>query len=230
LRSLRDQALSAVEYQVRQHYNDIVSVVPRLILQVLSAFRNLIYLVIVPILSFFILKDGRRIRDGFLEMFLSGRQAAEDTLMDAHTLLLQYMRALLFLCMAVFVSFSIVLSLMRVPDAILLASIAFPLEFVPMVGPIVAAAIVISVSIIGGYHGVLWVVVFLGCYRIFQDYVLSPRLMSKGVALHPLLIIFGVFAGGEIGGVAGVFLSVPALALLRLLYHRMHKNRVTAEC
>ena len=68
-----------------------------------------------------------------------------------------------------------------------------------------------------GYPHVLWVVIFLGIYRMFQDYVLSPHLMSKGVELHPLLVIFGVFAGGEIGGVAGIFLSVPALALMRLL-------------
>ncbi len=48
-------------------------------------------------------------------------------------------------------------------------------------------------------------------------------LMSKGVELHPLLIIFGVLAGGEIGGVAGIFLSMPVLALIRLFYHRLRK-------
>ena len=68
-------------------------------------------------------------------------------------------------------------------------------------------------------------IVFLGLYRLFQDYVLSPNLMGRGVELHPLMIVFGVFAGGEIGGVAGVFLSVPTLALLRLLYHRLGKIR-----
>jgi predicted PurR-regulated permease PerM len=47
--------------------------------------------------------------------------------------------------------------------------------------------------------------------------------MSKGVALHPLMIIFGVLAGGEIGGVAGIFLSIPALALIRLMYHHLRK-------
>ncbi|MGD1072057.1 MAG: AI-2E family transporter [Bryobacteraceae bacterium] len=226
--SVRDRVVAAIEDQVRRHYNEIVSVAPRLTLQVLAASRNLIYIVIVPILSFFILKDGRRIQDAFLEMFLSGRQTAEDTLLDAHTMLLQYMRALLLQCMAVFISFSIVLSLMRVPDAILLASMAFLLEFVPMVGPMMSAFVIVAVSIMSGYHGVLWVIAFLGVYRLFQDYVLSPRLMSKGTALHPLLVMFGVFAGGEMAGVAGMFLSVPTLALLRLLYHRLRKSRVTA--
>jgi predicted PurR-regulated permease PerM len=135
------------------------------------------------------------------------------------------MRALLFLCLATLIAFSLVLSIMRVPYAMLLASIAFPLEFIPLVGPLAAAAIIIGVSLFSGAH-VIWVVIFLGVYRMFQDYVLSPHLMSKGVELHPLLVIFGVFAGGEIAGVKGVFLSVPILALLRLLYYRLRKGRV----
>ena len=215
----------AVGEQIVSHYAQIVGAIPSISLKVLSASTNLVYLVIIPILSFFILKDGREIRESFLQLLDHGRQTAEDTLADAHTLMLQYMRALLFLCLATLVAFSIVLSIMRVPYAILLASIAFPLEFIPLVGPLTAAAIIISVSLFSGAH-VVGVVIFLMIYRMFQDYVLSPHLMSKGVELHPLLVIFGVFAGGEIGGVEGVFLSVPVLALLRLLYYRLRKGRV----
>jgi predicted PurR-regulated permease PerM len=110
---------------------------------------------------------------------------------------------------------------MGVPDAILLSCVAFPLEFIPLVGPLMAAVVILSVTIVTGYPHLLWVAVFLGLYRLVQDYVTSPRLMSSGVELHPLLVIFGVFAGGEIGGVAGIFLSVPVLALLRVVYRRV---------
>jgi predicted PurR-regulated permease PerM len=223
VKSLENQVIAFLQGQLQQHYGDVAMVVPKVGLRVLSASRNLIYLVIIPILSFLILRDGRKIRDSFLEMLDSGRETAKDTLADVHHLLLLYMRALLFLCCATFVSFSIVLSAMGVPYPILLASIAFPLEFVPLVGPLTAAAIIIAVSVVGGYSHVLWVVIFLGVYRMFQDYVLSPHLMSRGVELHPMMVIFGVFAGGEIGGVAGVFLSVPILALIRLFYHRIKK-------
>lgn len=213
--------------QIFTHYSEIVGAIPSLTLRVLSAFSNAIYLIVIPILSFFILKDGRQIRDSFLELLDHGRQTAEDTLQDAHTLLLQYMRALLILCLATLVSFLIVLNLMRVPYAVLLASIAFPLEFIPLVGPLMAAAIIVAVSLFSGAP-VTAVVIFLAIYRMFQDYVLSPHLMSKGVELHPLLVIFGVFAGGEIAGVRGIFLSVPVLALIRLLYYRLRKTRVVS--
>jgi predicted PurR-regulated permease PerM len=213
--------------QIFSHYADIVSRLPSITFKVLAASTNLIYLIVIPILSFFILKDGRQIRDSFLEMLDHGRRTVEDTLTDAHTLLLQYMRALLFLCLATLVAFSIALSILKVPYATLLAAIAFPLEFIPLVGPLTAAAIILSVSAVSG-GPVLSVFIFLGCYRMFQDYVLSPHLMSKGVELHPLLVIFGVFAGEEIAGVQGVFLSVPVLALLRLLYFRLRKQHVVS--
>ncbi len=223
--SLRNMIADAV----RQHYSEIVSVVPQVSLRVLYASWNLIYIVIVPILSFFILRDGRRIRDTFLDRFDTGRAAAEDTLMDIHRLLLHYMRALLFLCCAAFIAYAVVLSAMRVPYALLLASVAFPLEFVPLVGPLSAAAIVIAVSAVSGFPHLVMLIVFLGLYRLFQDYVLSPNLMGQGVELHPLMIVFGVFAGGEIGGVAGVFLSVPTLALVRLLVHRWYRQGAKSD-
>jgi len=199
--------------------------VPRVALSVLSASRNLVYLVIIPILSFLLLRDGRKILDAFIDLLDSGQEAAKDTLADIHELLLLYMRSLLFLCCATFVSFSIVLSALGLPYALLLASIAFPLEFIPLVGPLTAAVIIIAVSVVSGYAHVWWVVIYLGLYRLFQDYVLSPHLMSRGVELHPLMIILGVLAGGEIGGIAGIFLSIPILALIRLLYHRARKMR-----
>lgn len=214
--------------QIVEHYDELLGMLPSLSLKVLSASRNLIYLIVIPILSFFILKDGRSIRDTFLEFLDTGRRAVQDTLMDAHTLMLQYMRALLFLCLATLVVFSIVLNVMGVPFATLLAAVAFPLEFIPLVGPLSAALLIIAVSAFNGYPHVIAVVIFLGIYRMFQDYVLSPHLMSRGVELHPLMVIFGVFAGGEIGGVPGIFLSVPVLALLRLLWHHLRRRRVAA--
>ncbi len=227
--SFKNTVFNAVQGQIRQHYDQMASFVPKVGLEVLSASRNLIFLVIVPILSFFILKDGRLIRDDLLGLIDSGprRDLVQDILADVHLLLLQYMRALFFLCLATFVVFSLIFTTLGVPYAILLASIAFPLEFIPLVGPLCAAAIIITVTAFSGYPHVAWIIAFLGGFRVFQDYVLSPRLMSSGVELHPLLVIFGVFAGGEIGGVAGTFLSVPVLALLRVLYFRIRKSHIS---
>jgi predicted PurR-regulated permease PerM len=231
LQSLKETALGAIQSYIYKHYNDMVSFLPSITLQVLKASTNLLYLVIIPIMSFFVLKDGRQLRDEFVDLLEPGqsREFAGEILQDIHTLLLQYMRALFSLCSITLLTFAAVLTLMGVPDSILLASVAFPLEFIPLVGPLVAAVTIISVTVLTGYPHLLWVVLFLALFRLVQDYVISPRLMSAGVELHPLLVILGVFAGGEIGGIEGTFLSVPIMALLRVVYRRIRLSRVPSR-
>jgi predicted PurR-regulated permease PerM len=214
--------IDTIQGHVREQFNDLVSAAPRFGLQLLAASANLIDLILIPVLSFFILKDGRHLRDSFVEMFSPGpsRTSAAYALADIHILLLAYMRALFFLCSTVLIVFSIVLSAMGVPFGWLLATVAFFCEFVPVIGPLTSAALIIAVSAFSGYPHVWWIVAFLGAFRVAQDYIVSPRLMSHSVELHPLFTIFGVFAGAEIGGVRGVFLSVPVLAVIRLVILR----------
>jgi predicted PurR-regulated permease PerM len=87
-------------------------------------------------------------------------------------------------------------------------------------------ALVVGGASTGHFVGLL---IFLVAFRMFQDYVVSPHLMGQGVELHPLLVLFGVFAGAEIAGVAGTFLSVPTLALVRVLYLRVYQARQQAQ-
>ncbi len=226
-----DRAVAYLQTQIREHAGEIAALLPRLGLRALSAAGDLLYVIIVPILSFFFLKDGRTMWNMLLDLVEEGapRAFAEDIARDVNVLLAQYMRALTVLSLFTLTFFSFYLSVTRVPYALLLAAIAGMLEFIPMVGPFSAAVVVLVVSAFSGYPHLLWILIFLGVYRLFQDYVLSPRLMSQGVELHPLLVMFGVFAGGELGGVAGTFLSVPVLALIRILYRRLEKTRHPAE-
>jgi predicted PurR-regulated permease PerM len=121
----------------------------------------------------------------------------------------------------------IFLGIAGVPYSVLLAAIAAPLEFIPVVGPLTASVIILLVASFSGYQHLLWIVIFLGAYRIFQDYVLAPYLMSEGVELHPLLVIFGVLAGEEIGGISGMIISVPLIATLRVIFVRLQMAKQT---
>jgi len=58
------------------------------------------------------------------------------------------------------------------------------------------------------------------------DYVISPRVMGGSVELHPLAALFGILAGGEIAGILGVYLSIPVMASVRIVWRRW---RVYAE-
>jgi predicted PurR-regulated permease PerM len=149
----------------------------------------------------------------------------EDIFGDVHILLGQFIRALALLGAATFCVYSAFFTIAGVAYGVLLAAIAGALEVIPWFGPLTAAAIVILVAAFTGYNHIVLLLIFLGAYRMFQDYILSPRLIGSQMALHPLLMIFYALAGGELGGIPGMFLSVPILAILRVIYVRIRKSR-----
>ena len=221
--TLKETILAAVQQQLAHHSRDLLALLPNAALGVISRAGSLIFIVLVPILSFFFLKDGQQIRSSVLGILAKGarRDTVERIAADLHVLLAQYMRALVLLGVVASLAYGLFFSMIGVPYGILLAAVAFPLEFIPMVGPLAGAVIVLLVAGLSGSHHLLGISAFLVAFRFFQDYVVSPQLLSTGMKLHPLLVIFGVLAGASIAGVAGSFLSVPVLATLRIVHRQL---------
>jgi predicted PurR-regulated permease PerM len=224
---VRVSLLTTLRSFLEQHSKDALPLIQRAGRELLELIGNLAFLILVPILSFFFLKDGAGMRESLVALVPEGphRRLLEEIFGDIHLLLAQFMRALMTLSAATFVFYSLFLAVAGAPYAVLLATIAGVLEFIPVVGPLSAAATILLVAGFSGYPHLLWIVVFLAVYRLFQDYVLQPYLMSSGVEVHPLLIIFGVLAGEQVGGVAGMVLSIPAIATLRVVFLRVRKRR-----
>ena len=193
----------------------------------LALVANMVYVVLVPVLAFLLIKEGPQMRDRFLAFTHRTRHAAmwRGIVGDFDTLLGGYMRALLLLSLATIVVYSVVFSFAGVPFSLLLAAVAGTLEFVPVLGPLVAAVLVAAVAFLTGYDHVLAILGFIVLYRVFQDYVLNPYLMSEGVTVDPIWVLFGLLAGEEIAGVTGVFLSVPVLAAVKILIQRIAAER-----
>ncbi|MGH9352737.1 MAG: AI-2E family transporter [Terriglobia bacterium] len=209
---------------------NIATLLPKAGLKVLSFAKDLIFFILVPVLAFFFLKEGRAMRQPVLSLLGSGHPARQELLeslaRDLDVLLGRYMRALVTLAAIAFCAYGLFLALMKVHYAILLAAVAGPLEFIPVVGPFVAFVIIMLAAALTAPHRLIWVFLFMVIFRLFEDYFISPRIMSKQVKLHPLLVILGVLAGGEIAGVAGAFLSVPVMATLRVVYRHLMRRQI----
>jgi predicted PurR-regulated permease PerM len=190
---------------------------------IVSVVSNLIFLLLIPVLAFLFIKDGPTLRDRFVRWLSAGRYAAMWTAIvdDLDLLVGHYIRALLILALATVVVYSLFFSVAGVPYGLLLGSIAGAMEFVPVIGPLAAAVISIAVAALSGYSHLLLLVGFIVLYRLFQDYVLNPYLMSDGVKISPLLVLFGILAGEELGGVVGIFLSVPIMAAAKIVMIRI---------
>ena len=194
--------------------------------QLITGARYILYVILVPILAFFFLKDGRVIRHDVIDSLDEDKQMVmQEILDDVNRLLGQYIRALVLLAVSSFIANGIFLASTDAPYAILLSVISALGEFLPVVGPASAAAITLIVAGLSGYTHLIGFIVFWILFRLFQDYVVNPYVMGKGVELNPVLVLFGVLAGEQIGGVAGMFFSVPVIATLRVIFVRLQRAR-----
>jgi len=157
VQTVQETLLSTLRKQLVAHSRELLSLLPNAALNVLSHAGSLVVIILVPILSFFILKDGRAIRSSMLGILTDGarRDMIQDIAGDVHLLLAQYMRALVVLAATAFVAYASFFSAIGVPYGILLAAIAFPLEFIPMVGPLASAVIILMVAVLSGFNHLL---------------------------------------------------------------------------
>ena len=102
--------------------------------------------------------------------------------------------------------------------ALLFGSWVAVAELIPYLGPWLGAIPPIIYALVTDPVSAIWVtLLFLGIHQI-EGHVVVPKVMGTALRLHPLLVIFGLLAGGQIYGLPGVFLALPTLAALRAIW------------
>ena len=227
LEPVRARIVQALQDELSSGGTDILPYVKTLGGHLISGAKYIVYIVLIPILAFFFLKDGRGIQQEIVNSLVDENQrpVVESILADIDLLLGEYIRALVLLSISSFIANVLFLAITGAPYAVLLAALSALGEFLPVVGPAGAGILVLLVSALAGYSHLVWFVFFWIAFRMFQDYVLSPYIMGRGVKLNPVLVLFGVLAGERIAGVVGMFFSVPVIATLRVLFVRLRRAR-----
>lgn len=186
------------------------------------------WLILIPILAFFLLKDAEGFRRSALLMLPRGRWRwrGDEFFQDINSTLAAYIRAQLTACLLIGVVCALGFTLLGLPGGLVMGFIAGALEFVPLVGPLTVAimAAILAMFHAGPFNAFL-VLLFLGVLRIVQDYAIYPRLIGQGIHLHPLAVIFAILAGEKLAGVAGIFLAIPVVAILTVSYRHWMEHR-----
>lgn len=186
------------------------------------------WLVLIPILSFFMLKDAENFRRSALQMLPRGRWRwrGDEFFQDVNSTLAAYTRAQLTACFFIGAVCAAGFAVIGLPSPLVLGLIAGLFEFVPLVGPLLIAVLATVVALLhSGYPAALAVLIFLGVLRIVQDYVIYPRLIGHGIHLHALAVIIAILCGEKLAGVAGIFLAIPVVALVTVTYRHWLEHR-----
>jgi predicted PurR-regulated permease PerM len=187
------------------------------------------WLVLVPILSFFMLKDADKFAKEVVSLMPTQRlqRRANRLLLDVSSTLAAYIRAQLTACVWVGVAATVGFIVIGVNYAVVLGIFAGVMEFIPMVGPLIAIVVAFLLALTSSFKTALLVLLFLICLRLVEDYVIYPRIVGHGIKMHPLVVVIAILCGAEVDGVVGIFLAIPVVGLLIVGYNHYLAYRRT---
>lgn len=187
----------------------------------LAYLQILTWPILVPVLSFFLLKDAAAFERNLIALLPNEplQKRAHWLLMDVSRTLAAYIRAQITACLVVGSVMMIGLTLIGAPYPVVLGAIGGLLEFIPLVGPLISAIVIFGLTLTISFKTALIVALFLAVLRMVQDYFIYPRIVRRGIKMHPLVVIVAILAGAEIGGLIGIFLSIPVVGLVIVFYN-----------
>ena len=181
--------------------------------------------VLCLIITFYFLLDGGRF-GRFALRFLDREQRADSLRFGhrIHVVLGRWLRGqLLLIGLVAVVIYAILGPILHVPYALTLAILSGFLEIIPLVGPLIAAALAGTVAF--SAHGMDTTIVVLAAYlvvRQIEDQIVMPLVIGRAVHLHPVITIFAVLVGLSSWGILGGLLGVPVAAALNVTLHELY--------
>lgn len=197
----------------------IQSTLAKTLQAVTNTFSFIIGLAIVPVLLFYLLKDGERLVASSLSVFPKNAKGhAREVVRIVNESLGAYIRAQLLLMLFVGLIVFVGLLLLDIQFAVLLAIVAGFTEAIPVVGPIIGAVPGIIVTLATDPEKIIWVLaLYLGA-QLVENSLLVPRIQGNAVHMHPIVIMGLLIVASETFGVIGVVAAVPAASVAREVF------------
>ena len=186
----------------------------------------MVYLILVPVLAFFFLKDKDRILAWFSRGLPVQRRLVDEVAIDVNRQVSNYVRGKVWEIFIVGLAAFTTFSLMDLNYALLLATIVGLSVIIPYIG---AAAATLPVALIAwfqwGWSAEFgWLVFAYGVLQALDGYLLVPLLFSEVVDLHPVAIIIAILVFGGLWGFWGVFFAIPLATLVNAVLNAWPKK------
>jgi len=215
---LPDSVRAVVNDTIRDLEQTLLNLARAAVQGTVSLFSGLLSLILAPILAFYLLRDLPAFKDKLTALVpKESRAEVLAVAVEVDRALAGFIRGQLILALVVGVLTALGLQLLGVRFALILGMVAGFFNIIPYFGPIVGAIPAVALALLKDPLLALWVVLMFFGIQQLENLVLSPKILGERVGLHPLAVIFSVLAGAQLGGVVGMFLAVPVMAVARVL-------------
>lgn len=185
-----------------------------------TIFMLLFNLVMIPVVTFYLLRDWNKITSGSQALFPRAQAALITRLVrQCDEVLSAFFRGQLLVMLALGLYYVLALWLVGIELALLIGFIISLISIVPYLGFIVGLVLAIIATLFQYHDGIHLVYVFIifGIGSVLENVILAPLLVGDRIGLHPVAVIFAILAGGQLFGFVGILVALPAAAMIMVL-------------
>ncbi|KAB8127305.1 AI-2E family transporter [Gracilibacillus oryzae] len=180
-------------------------------------FDMFVMIAVIPILTFYFLKDYQKLQHSVLHIIPAKYHAFTKNLADKmENSLGQYIRGQILVCFLVGLLSFLLLKWIGMTYALLLAVIIGFTNFIPYFGPVIGAIPALLIAFTVSPNMVWYVLLVIMAVQLAEGNLLSPFIVGKSMHIHPVYIILTLFIAAKIAGVIGMILAIPMLAVGRV--------------
>ncbi|MGE5701810.1 MAG: AI-2E family transporter [Clostridia bacterium] len=211
-----------VDRVIVQSHEKMAAGIGQLVNNAKSTISKLLAYAVIPFIAFYLLKDMKAIQEG--SMLIVPKRFRKHTLSivrDVNDSLGKYLHGQMVVALIVGACAYLAYWLVDMPYPFVLASFVCLTNIIPYIGPIIGAAPAIVIAFTISTKTVLVVLGVNLLIQILEGNIISPNIVGRSLHLHPLLIIFALLAGEAIGGIVGLIIALPVLAILKVVIARI---------
>ena len=221
--------------QIQDYLNSLAKKIPSMISDYFNGFgskvKNIaetvvnvgVVIVTTPFVLFFMLKDGHRFKDFSTKIVPPKFRKDYHDLLDKMSVQVgSYIQGQIIVSLCIGVLLFIGYSIIGLDYGLILACIAAVTSVVPYIGPTIAISPAIIIALITSPIMLLKLIVVWTSVQFIEGHFISPNIMGKTLQIHPLTIIFILLSAGNLLGVVGVILGIPAYAILKVLVSHLY--------
>ena len=190
----------------------------------LSVTQTLLLVFLLPIYSFLLLYYRGMIRRFLLKIFADEHEEKiEEVLKESRLVIQNYMVGLMIEMAIVAVLNVAGFMILGIQYAILLGLVAAILNMIPYIGMLIATVlcILVTASSSENLSDILWVWAILSFVQFIDNNILMPKIVGSKVKINALITILAVLVGGALCGISGMFLAIPGIAILKVVFDRV---------
>lgn len=183
---------------------------------------RVIDLVVVPVLTFYFLKDWMQIRDAFINLVpVAKRSKARQIIGDIGLVISGYIRGQITISAIMGIMVFVGMYFFNINYALTIGLIAALTEFVPIIGPILGSIPALLISLLVSPALAMQVAIFYIALQQLENHIIAPKVMGHNIDLHPVSVILAFLIGAQLFGLTGMILAVPMAAIIKVIFYHI---------